>query len=37
MAAKEPEEVIFTGHSLGGAMVQHAAIDMVLSNYVTNA
>ena len=35
MDSLNPQEVIFTGHSLGGAMVQHAAIDMVLNNYVT--
>ena len=34
MAAKKPLEVVFTGHSLGGALAKHAAIDMVLNNYV---
>ena len=29
-----PQEVIFTGHSLGGAMVQLAAVDLLLSGYV---
>ena len=30
----DPEEVVFTGHSLGGAMVQLAAIDLLLKGMV---
>ena len=32
----EAEEVVFTGHSLGGAMTQVAANDLVFSNITGN-